>query len=574
MAGKKKEGVAGLKGTSGGLRRDDRLASSKSIFDMITIDARNAMTVIYMLQSPEDNIVLKAVASLEIYGERSEANLQLLSSLGILQFLLPLVRVSDTVIKRFSQKLIGLLCSLEEFREQMFKLDDVLVTFVDILEKRVYLRLEPDVVMHEFSALTLAELTKECEGASKLLKIDNCIPTLFLRITSSDPDIANHLLNDVFGIEHFIKCPYFDITRVLALVSSGYPAIQMLAIEVLLQLLSWHRDNTILFAFRDARGIESALEIMEKEEWSDLHTLALDLLTNVVDSTDLCESLLQTGCLVRFINLLETVDSGPFIEKILGVLGRMAQTQKGRMALHKLEAIPKFCYYLNARVDVVLQSCCMGLANMAQYALSLDSIVAENPFPQMLDILINGENDLDLRNTAAFALSVLATEERRVAEILLNLEKFETLYDILNDNNKSYPKELCSNIIQIFTGISAYEYLRTEIVTENFLIALINCIMSDGDSLGRGSSLEVDALECLCGYLTDQKAQFLFNKLGGPKKVFHCMKSRFAAVRDWAGQLVTVTSQNKDFVKAFIKIGGLDRQVVPVSHTCSIPLFV
>lgn len=51
------------------------------------------------------------------------------------------------------------------------------------------------MVMHEYAALALAELTKECHAATKLLKVENSIDILFLRITSPDPDVEKNCLD-------------------------------------------------------------------------------------------------------------------------------------------------------------------------------------------------------------------------------------------------------------------------------------------------------------------------------------------------------------------------------------------
>lgn len=59
MTSKRKESIGGLKGTTGGQRREDRLTNSKFAFETITIDAKNVLTVLYMLKSPESNVVLK-----------------------------------------------------------------------------------------------------------------------------------------------------------------------------------------------------------------------------------------------------------------------------------------------------------------------------------------------------------------------------------------------------------------------------------------------------------------------------------------------------------------------------------
>lgn len=56
---KKHQATEGLKKTLGGTKRDDRQAGDKFTFEPITIDIKNALTVIYMLKSPEDNVVLR-----------------------------------------------------------------------------------------------------------------------------------------------------------------------------------------------------------------------------------------------------------------------------------------------------------------------------------------------------------------------------------------------------------------------------------------------------------------------------------------------------------------------------------
>lgn len=59
----------------------------------------------------------------------------MLSSLGIFEYLLPLVYHGDYLIRRFAQKLIGMLCSVQEFRDQMLKIENILEKFLEVLEK-------------------------------------------------------------------------------------------------------------------------------------------------------------------------------------------------------------------------------------------------------------------------------------------------------------------------------------------------------------------------------------------------------------------------------------------------------
>lgn len=94
--------------------------------------------------------------------------------------------------------------------------------------------------------------------------------------------------------------------------------------------MSWCRDTRVLIAFKEASGIELVLSVVENEEWKDLHVAALDLLISVVDSPELCDYFLHSGCLQRIVNLLYTV-AGALFEKILAALARMSQHPPSRV---------------------------------------------------------------------------------------------------------------------------------------------------------------------------------------------------------------------------------------------------
>lgn len=91
-------------------------------------------------------------------------------------------------------------------------------------------------------------------------------------------------------------------------------------------------DERVLFAFRDALGIETIIGILENQDWKDLHAEALDIIINVADNPVLCEYLLQSGCLAKCINILEECTDKFCIEKLLGILARMSQTESNRNA--------------------------------------------------------------------------------------------------------------------------------------------------------------------------------------------------------------------------------------------------
>lgn len=92
----------------------------------------------------------------------------------------------------------------------------------------------------------------------------------------------------------------------------------------------WSIDTRVLFAFRNASGIEAIFTVLENIDWKDLHIPAFEVLINVVDNPVLCEYIQQSGCLWRLISFLDKSVDKPSIEKVLGVLARMTQMHIGR----------------------------------------------------------------------------------------------------------------------------------------------------------------------------------------------------------------------------------------------------
>lgn len=150
------------------------------------------------------------------------------------------------------------------------------------------------------------------------------------------------------------------------------------------QFMSWSMDDRIVCAFRDSSGPTIMIGILENSETGDLHMLALDIMSKVVDNPLLCEYLRQSGCLQRVVFLLGSFTEAPHLEKILGILARVSQTDEGRKALHANGMGQIFGEYLQNDCSAVLEPVCLGVASMAKYPRALDSIMATRPTAHLL----------------------------------------------------------------------------------------------------------------------------------------------------------------------------------------------
>ncbi|XP_026471070.1 armadillo repeat-containing protein 3 [Ctenocephalides felis] len=157
-------------------------------YDPIAILAENCRTVILMLDSPEEKIVLQAICSIDKHAMKGEQACHMLLRNYVLQPLPPLLVHDNICIKRFSIKLMQQLSKIEHVKEN-------LLNFTDTKFYHNEYNSNEDLHIQEYAAGILGELTRDIRGCDLLLKQD-VIATIFRRINSTDADVQRNTLED------------------------------------------------------------------------------------------------------------------------------------------------------------------------------------------------------------------------------------------------------------------------------------------------------------------------------------------------------------------------------------------
>nr|CAD7574109.1 unnamed protein product [Timema californicum] len=117
-------------------KREDRFAITKVTFDPLQVEIKTADTVVLLLKSDEEQVVLRAVAALDKFVSKSADNLQSLYEMtSIIDTLLPLTSHSQLYIRRFSLKILAQMCALKPAREKLLENLENLPYFVQVLTK-------------------------------------------------------------------------------------------------------------------------------------------------------------------------------------------------------------------------------------------------------------------------------------------------------------------------------------------------------------------------------------------------------------------------------------------------------
>nr|CAD7446856.1 unnamed protein product [Timema bartmani] len=117
-------------------KREDRFAITKVTFDPLQVEIKTTDTVVLLLKSDEEQVVLRAVAALDKFVSKSADNLQSLYEMtSIMDTLLPLTSHSQLYIRRFSLKILAQMCALKPAREKLLEDLEHLPYFVQVLTK-------------------------------------------------------------------------------------------------------------------------------------------------------------------------------------------------------------------------------------------------------------------------------------------------------------------------------------------------------------------------------------------------------------------------------------------------------
>lgn len=100
-------------------QREDRAALNRTTFDALSLEATQPETVVLLLNSPEEPVILDALHHLDRFAEKWSENYLILYNNKILDNLCRHSRHSHLFIRRFALKILSQMFSLPEIKRQI-----------------------------------------------------------------------------------------------------------------------------------------------------------------------------------------------------------------------------------------------------------------------------------------------------------------------------------------------------------------------------------------------------------------------------------------------------------------------
>ncbi|XP_056009860.1 armadillo repeat-containing protein 3-like isoform X7 [Ostrea edulis] len=579
--------------------KEDKKPPPDDVFDAISVESRQAGTVVLMLSSPEEDVQSKACEAIYKFVDKCDENKKQLLDLGAGEALLKLMQSEDRIVRRNACMALGVMTANPDVRKFLRKREESVPAFIQLLAP------EEDTVVHEFAALGISNMATEFSSKASIFESGG-VDALVKCLSSSDPDVQKNSVEALAQmlLDYQSRAAIRDadgLNPLLEMLKSEFSIIQKLS---LLALDRASQDSENRSTLRDLEAMTVLVDFVAHPEWNDLHVMAVMVLSNLLEDLESLELVKETGGLKRLVALItdqvppeeepkagtgkgekkagsraakksakgskkeeSEKDEPPPGEAIIPTLpdvkmcaakaiARSARSAENRKILHEQEAEKMLIHLLNHESTDVQTAAAQALGIMSENLLSKDSI-REWEGLQPLIKLCNSDNG-DVKESVTLALANLTTGNSSNCKEVSNLNGTETLIHLLADPRD----EAVANTCCVLTNMATEEVLRSEAQGKGIVTALLEPLKSKNTRVQAKSSLAVAA------YVCDVDSRSEFRNAGGIENMVQLLHSGNDEVRRNAAWALAVCAVDEPTAIEICKLGGMDLlQEIQVSGT-------
>ncbi|XP_051690329.2 armadillo repeat-containing protein 3 isoform X2 [Oryctolagus cuniculus] len=513
--------------------------SPKDVFDPLTIESKNAATVVLMLNSPEEEILAKACEAIYKFALKGEENKATLLELGAVEPLTKLLIHEDKIVKRNATMIFGILTSNNDVKKLLRELD-VMDSVIAQLAP------EEEVVTHEFASLCLANMSAEYTGKVQICEHGGLEPLIRL-LNSPDPDVQKNSIESLYNLVQDFQCRIAlqelnAIPSMLALLKSDYPVIQLLTLKTLGVITN---DKESLTMLRDNQGLDQLIKILESKELNDLHTEALSVIANCLEDVDTRVLIQQTGGLQKLLSFAESSTIPDIQKNAAKAITKAAYDSENRKFFHEQEVEKCLVTLLGSESDGTKIAASQAISVMCESSGS-KRLFNNHGIPQLIQLL-KSDNE-EVREAAALALANLTTCNPASANAAAEADGIDSLINILSSKRDG----AIANAATVLTNMALQEPLRGAVQSRGVMQAIVNPLRSANTVVQSRAALTVAATAC------DVEARTELRNAGGLEPVVELLRSDNAEVRRHASWAVAVCANDELTATELCRLGALD----------------
>ncbi|XP_069770712.1 armadillo repeat-containing protein 3 isoform X2 [Narcine bancroftii] len=513
--------------------------SPKDTFNPLIIESKNVQTMVLMLDSPEDEILLKACEALYKFAEKGDENKMNLLTLGALPRLAKLVPHEDKQIHKYATLAFGVMATHSQVRKSMKHLD-VLPSIIACLAP------DEEVVVQELATLCLASMSIDFTSKLEIYEKGGLEPLIRL-LSSPDPDVQKNSIECISNLikDAMARSAFTEMTGIiplLDLLNSEYPVIQRLALETLITMSNDTDSRMVLF---QNEGHENLLRVLDNLEFSDLHADTLLVLANCLEEPDNVMYIRESGALERFL-LFVTSSTHPEAQKHAAkAIARSAHNRETRHILHKEGVEKALVLLLGVNNDEIRVAASEAISVMSEDEASKESFRAEGIF--RLVPLLKSDN-MELREAVNVALANLTTANSSNANAVFDAEGVEPLVKSLHDSRDA----IIASVATTLTNLALQEPIRASIQRYGAMTMIVEPLKSRNTLVQSKAALVVASLAC------DVNGRTELRNAGGLEPLIELLHSDNDEVRRNTCWAVLVCGKDEPTTHELCRLGALE----------------
>ncbi|XP_048462849.1 armadillo repeat-containing protein 3 [Rhincodon typus] len=434
-------------------------ASPKDAFNSLIIESKNVQTVVLMLDSLEDEILLKACEAIYKFAEKGDENKMILLALGAVPKLAKLISHDDKQIHMYATMGFGVMATNSEVRKSMRQLD-FLPSIIACLAP------DDDVVVHELATLCLSSISIDFTSKVEIYEKGGLGPLIQL-LSSPDPDVQKNSIECISNLVKDYVCRVAlnkmnGIYPVLNLLNSEYPVIQQLALQTLITVSSDAGSRKALF---QNEGHETLLQVLDTPEFSDLHADVLHVLANCLEEAQNVTIIRESGALEKFLLFLATSSFPEAQRHATNAITRSARNSETRNIFHQEGLEKVLVMLLGINNDAVKIAACEAVSVMCASDSSKEAFRTEEAIFQIVPLLTS--DNVEMREAAALALANLTTANSSNASALDILQEINLSSSHKNNFSDAAAKRLLDHNAALKYCLTGYLSFN-DVITDGF----------------------------------------------------------------------------------------------------------
>ncbi|CAK8674644.1 armadillo repeat-containing protein 3-like isoform X2 [Clavelina lepadiformis] len=526
---------------------------AKDVFDPLTIESKKTGTVVLMLKSNEDEVLMKACEAIYRFADKCDDNKSILLELGVMEQLIKLINHEEKTVKRYACMAFGVMAGHPDVRRYLRKTDSITAA--------IQLLGDEDDVCNEFSSLFLSHMSTDFSSKLSIGKADGLEPLINL-LASPDPDVQKNSVQAICNLVQDFQSrsavrELGGIPLLLELLKSEYSVIQELALNTLCAVT---QDGESRMVLREHEGLEQLVNFLGNKEYDDLHVHCLGVLSNCLEDTDSLDEVRSTGGLEKLLGFATEPGASPQVQAHTAhAIARASKNVENGKILHEQEVEKTLIAMSGSENDTVRIAACHAIATFADNLAAKDTFGKSEGIPLLIHLL-TAENPL-VREAATLALANLTLNNTNNCNEIVISTGVEQLLSSLQNSKEG----IVVNAAACLINMSQDVVIRTDIFKKGIIASLTEPLKSSSPRV------QSKIAQTVAAYVIGADSRAEMRAHGGLEPLIQLLLSNDNEVRRNASWAVLACSADPPTAAAIAKLGGLEilQQINDSEQRCS-----